>query len=189
MPFIWRSENALQTTFICLKESKKGHWVSENILCVFMVPPSTRWSGLVTSSEPWRAEAEENWKFKAMLGLSCSCSPVLNIHQLIPRQHGFPVTLCCIPQILQVKPLLLLCWLYWVTQATFLCLCLAQLHSNSTQSKAVCDLIWSDDHIIQLRKKKWSLPYQLHIWAIQHEMYEEFLQRERRTRSGQKCFG
>lgn len=68
-------------------------------------------------SEPCRAEAAGELEIQRNAGSvafsqGCSRSAVLHIHQLIPTQHGFPVTHCCIPQILKVKPFLLLWWLY-----------------------------------------------------------------------------
>lgn len=85
MPFIWRSQNASQTSLICLKENETGHWVSENILCVFMVALSTTWSGFITSSESvWAMESwgsrrtgnpKECWVWGFLTRLLLLCSP------------------------------------------------------------------------------------------------------------------
>lgn len=81
MPFIWRSANASQTSLICLKQSEK---VSENILCVFMVAPSTRWSSFITSSlSHAELRQQENWKFKGMLGLWLSHKAALTLQSCI----------------------------------------------------------------------------------------------------------
>lgn len=145
MPFIWRSANASQTSLICLKESEKGHWMSENIICVFMVAPSTRWSGLYHQQQVSLSHRElrqqENWKFKGNAGSEafsqgCSCSAVLHIHQLIPRQHGFPVIHCCIPQILKSKAFsAALMWLYCELPRPHFCVC-AWLGCIQTPHKA-----------------------------------------------------
>lgn len=136
---------------------------------------------------------QENWKFKGMLGLRVSCKAarfaVLHIHQLIPRQHGFPVTLCWIPQILKVKPLLLLWWLYWELPIGHISVSVPGLAGFKLNTKqGSFNLVWWPT--TQLRE--WSLTYKLHIWAVncmRSSCRGKKGVRGGRTRSGQKRFG
>lgn len=103
----WRSPKALQTSLICLKESEDASlslW--KHPLCFHGGHQISR--AFITNGESAWAETASKRAIQSSAGSEgfpqrCSCSAVLHILQLIPRQHGFPVRLCFISQLLKVK--------------------------------------------------------------------------------------